>query len=93
MQDIHVWSYGLHLITCKLLNVITWSTENVCRRYAREILSPVVLAVLCKIHQEGHGARASSFKGERVVCTGSEVTVLLDLVLLCMACCCTYFRG
>ena len=39
------------------------------------------------------GCRLKGNMCERMVCVGGEATVLLDLVLLRMICCCTYFRG
>ena len=58
-----------------------------------------VCNVAIQVRQERHGARATdsrSYEGnrsERMIRLGGEVTVLLDLVLLRLVCCCIYFRG
>ena len=70
-------------------------------RYARELLSPVMFAMWQPkpVKNDMHGARAAdsrSFEGNRsegMVHMGGDVTVLLDLGLLCLVCCCTHFRG
>ena len=63
--------------------------------YARELLSPVVLAMPSRMTCMDR-VMAAGFEGnrcERMVHMGGEVTVLLDLGLLCLVRCCTHFRG